>query len=409
MYSCLLNKDVWSRTEELDSKFHHRDFLKRLLSLDSASFDSITTEASDFRNGVKCRVDLSIISSGSYNLACPIIFDDGVYWLLRFCALHDYSTMDVMEHSIATMRYLKDKNARIPIPEVYFYALNGRNPLGVPYMAMEFIDGVPTPYADRFDPLKPFPFRKVYDQICRIANEFSNLRFEEIGALHLERSFDTFSIGAMFDWRGNRHGPFRKAKQYYTAITNAYWHGVRNYLNVSLLRGLPESWCWETARDADKRLFTGYLYRQCLSLVQWDKVYDKFCLQHQDFKLRNFLVDENYKVVGLIDWDWVSTVPLHGYDPLSFCQFKRDEKIASELFPKWEWLDGSYMPLVSEMYKSREGTLCRLLGTSLLGNPTLFAPQLFECYYSMAWEDSELQRRVCMSEALKLAHNQMGV
>lgn len=418
MYSCLLNQKVWRRAAtNIEFKKDRRDFLERLLSLDSASFDFITKKAAGLRNGIKCQVDRSLTSSGTYNVAFPIKFDDGVYWLLRIRRPKNQSrsTEDqLMKSSIATMMYLKD-NKRIPIPEVYFSCSSWDNPLRAPFIVMELIDGIPISKAYVLDPEKPWRQNEVCDQICRIANEFSNLRFEKIGALFPTKDLDIYDVKATFDWRGSRYYPgdsrydgFRKAKEYYTALADKSWDRERQVFRTVRLP-LSESWRWETTSDGYKRLFAAYLYLKCLSLVQWDKVHDEFCLQHQDFYLQNFLIDKNDKVVALIDLDWASTVPLHGYDPLSFCESwtRTVEEKRLEYLSKWEWLDGSYMPLVSEIYKSREGTLCRLLATSLRPDPIRFARKLFEACYSMAWEDSEQQRRQCMIEALEKLEKQL--
>ena len=417
MYSCLLNKKVW-RTPGSIFEFDkaRRDFLDLLLSLDSGRFNFITKKAAGLRNGIKCQVDRSLTSSGSYNVAFPIKFDDGVYWLLRVRrpSNQSASTEDqLMKSSIATMMYLKD-NKRIPIPEVYFSCSSWDNPLHAPFIVMELIDGIPISYADVRDPKKPWLQDEICDQICRIANEFSNLRFEKIGALFPTKDLDIYDVKATFDWRGSRYYPkdshydgFKNAKEYYTALANRSWDRARQGFPSVL--PLLESWRWETTNDQYKRLFTAYLYLECLALVQWDKVHDEFCLQHQDFYFQNFLIDQNDKVVALIDLDWASTVPLHGYDPLSFCESwtKKFEEKSFEYLSKWEWLDGSHMPLVSEIYKSPEGTLCRLLGTSLRPDPPRFAPKLFEACYSMAWTNSELQRRQCMIEALEKVEKQI--
>jgi hypothetical protein len=155
MYSCLRNGRVWRSTAtHIELNEDRRDFLEQLLNLDSASFDFITKKAAGLRNGIKCQVDRSLTSSGSYNVAFPIKFDDGVCWLLRIRRPRKNESRsteeELMKSSIATMMYLKD-NKRIPVPEVYFSCSNyWDNPLGAPFIVMELIDGIPISHADDF-------------------------------------------------------------------------------------------------------------------------------------------------------------------------------------------------------------------------------------------------------------------
>jgi hypothetical protein len=154
-----------------------------------------------------------------------------------------------MKSSIATMMYLKD-NKRIPVPEVYFSCSNRDNPLDAPFIVMELIDGIPISKGE-----KPWLQNEICDQICRIANEFSNLRFDKIGALFPTKDLDSYDVKAAFDWSGGRYYPrdseydgFRKAKEYYTALADKSWDRARQRIRAVRLP-LSKTWRWETATD----------------------------------------------------------------------------------------------------------------------------------------------------------------
>jgi hypothetical protein len=419
MKTSLLNKKVWCSFDDLGNGFRHREFVDKLLSVPSC-FEFITKTAAERRCGVPCTV-MSVISEGAYNIALPLVFDDGVYWLLRVncpppaptpvsrLALEHSTGRLTLESWVATTQYLKD-NSSIMVPDVHFYDSSRTNPLRASYVVMDFIDGIPIPYSD-IDPQCAEQMDKLYSQICNIAQQLSKHRFEHIGALYAAdlKYPQQVTIGPIFDARGNPCGPFSNARDYYTTLTQRYWDEARAAPSISQLP-LPETWSWDHANGSDKELFTAFLHIKALGMVNFDNPNkDVSCLQHRDFKLRNFLVDSDINIVGIIDWDGVSTVPIFGYDPMSFCLAVEGHKDRCiQLFAEWERksLGDS---IISDRYQSQDATLARLLGTALTHHRKTFARELFECCYGVSWKDAEKPQRLCMEKALELVTNSGSV
>jgi len=83
MNSILLTQNVWLPIQRLKDDPVRHQFLTLLTSdKPKICFDSITSKAASFR-GTSCSVDLAHVSIGRFSLAFPIVFDDGVHWLLR--------------------------------------------------------------------------------------------------------------------------------------------------------------------------------------------------------------------------------------------------------------------------------------------------------------------------------------
>ncbi|RUS14490.1 hypothetical protein BC937DRAFT_93741 [Endogone sp. FLAS-F59071] len=52
------------------------------------------------------------------------------------------------------------------------------------------------------------------------------------------------------------------------------------------------------------------------TFVDYDHDLGPFPLMHSDFNSQNILIDDECNIVGVIDWEWSSTVPLQ-----SLCQY----------------------------------------------------------------------------------------
>lgn len=84
---------------------------------------------------------------GSYHVLFPVIFSDGVQWLIKVPAAGcvgswDSSAARSLRSEASTMKFLNDKTS-IPVPKVYGFNSNLDNPVGCPFILMEHLDGRP--------------------------------------------------------------------------------------------------------------------------------------------------------------------------------------------------------------------------------------------------------------------------
>ena len=299
----------------------------------------------------------------------------------------------MIESSVITMEYVRN-HTTIPVPRVHFHDSRCNNPLKAPFIVMDFIDGVPIPFSD-FDPENETQATTIYKQLCRISCQLSKLRFDTIGSIS-KKPNSPLSLGPKF-WNGAQYGPFTDPEEYYKTLTTQYWKYASSSITTS---SLPDAWTWKTLSPSQKDLFTAYLHLQCFRLLHSEELAARFCLQHHDFKLRNFLVDGE-TVVGLIDWDKCATVPLAGYDPVAFAR-EGDEEMCLALFSAEEREDGGDGE-VGRSCRSRVGKLARALESSGQNYRVWVAKEIFEELYDASWEPSDELKRDCMRKALELA------
>jgi hypothetical protein len=413
----LTNDLVWESPKNLTDKnpkpgyIRKAHYIRKLLSLTPTVFEGVCERASVLRHGVPSTVDLSKYSVGACNIAFLITFNDNVRWVLRITiplidnngdlamSYESKTTTSMKIHSaVETMKYVR-ANTNIPVPQVYFHDAGHNNPFEAPYMVMDFIDGVPYPYLD-IDQDDTMRVTKLYEQICRIAFDLSKLRFHRIGSI-LNAQDPTALFGPKI-WDDIECAPFHNPHDYYKALANHYWNEAISSITPEIST-VPENWTWKTAPYSERNLFTAFLRVVCLRLIDSEHLGTEFCLQHQDFKLRNILVKDD-QVVGVIDWDESGIVPFLGYDPVSFTltgELDMGLKKNSEI-ERAETGENS----ITRAYKSRVATLARFLESSLLPyrRRASYGPVIFEHLYGLSWDECpDHVKRSCMQEALKLA------
>jgi hypothetical protein len=297
------------------------------------------------------------------------------------------------------MRYVK-ANSLMPVPEIYFYDTTCNNPIGASFIVMEFLEGVPIPYSD-IDSENIEQTTKIYKQICLTAYQLLSVRFDQIGGVYMDSSTGVV-IGPKFGSDGKAYGPINTTDEYYKTLVNEYWKSAVSSLGANY--EVPENWNWKTATQFEREVFTAYLHLQCHSRLDISQLNNTFCLQHHDFHLRNFLVDKELNIVGVIDWDESSTIPVLGFDPLSFCpNRKSDRERCLKYLAEIEIEQPSGTQVLSELYHSKTAEICRLLETSLMPYRIFSAREIFEFLYQVDWEDGEELKKECFKNAIHAA------
>lgn len=264
--------------------------------------------ASGLRNGRSCTISENY-TCGAYNLVFEIIFDDGISWIARVRSASAMQVVSqelvfespkykqhIMESEVATMKYVRD-HTTIPVPEVYAFDTSTTNPAKSPYILMECIHGWRTPL--KLQDLPNPVLCKILDQLANVLVQLSLLQFPKIGYLR-DDSPGGYRIDAMLDRKGKQVGPFSSAAEYYR------WRADQplNRSNESLV-------------DLQDALFHSYLYQLALPfLMNSVRNEGPFPLAHNDLGVHNVLFDEDWKLVGVIDWSGACVVPWE-----SFAQF----------------------------------------------------------------------------------------
>lgn len=269
--------------------------------------DALTAKASELRGGIPYRVpavqDRKIKRSsvmGGMNYHIDIEFDNGTVWLARIRRFNATSPPPVLRDHIfrsevATLKFLE--RTTVPTPKVFEYALEGENnPVGVGYMLTEKLPGSSLRWSR---PLTPE--RKVIEQLADIFIELQKYPFDKIGSLDSPGSshLGVFAQESLTDFDQDSHmpslGPYTSLQEYHTA-------SIQFILDLILRDELYSH------RPIDAYLIHRFLLDLVPSMLPSDES-SLFFLKHADDKGDHILVNEEFNITGIIDWEWAYTAP----------------------------------------------------------------------------------------------------
>lgn len=260
---------------------------------------------------------------GAYNILFPIRFADGTKWILKIPAAGgsenrwDASAARALESEALTMQLLTKKTS-MPIPLVHAFDASIQNPLGCPYILMNYVDG--RPLCERwFDSkhhgdLEAFRTRTL-ETLSAFMVQLTSFTYDRSGSLSFDaqgsingldpaRIYDAATMhNNLYDDEASDEAPFCDIGPF---------HNLRDYL-LHMIKG---------HRPPIERFGIG-INRMLALFIEWlPEYYVKapFGLAHPDYDLQNVLVEEDGTVCGLIDWDGVAAVP---------------RSIGCESYPKW--------------------------------------------------------------------------
>ncbi|KAI1081885.1 hypothetical protein F5B20DRAFT_578664 [Whalleya microplaca] len=268
----------------------------------------LCARASLLRGGIPCTSNLSTKNlstmMGGQNCHAEIIFEDNIKWLARFrltmtssppAKARDY----IFQSEAATMNFLRE-HTRIPSPRVFDWACESdpHNPLGqVGYILMEKVEGKPLDWQQATS----FQKEKVMQQLADIFVEIEKHPFDTIGSIMPARDPATFEIQGFAHHATFRPGcegplgPFDSSLEAARVVVESY---------------LTKIATGEIAAAYPVDVYLVHRYRlDILSNIGKEILSEgKFFLKHPDDKGDHILVNEEYDIVGIIDWEWCCTV-----------------------------------------------------------------------------------------------------
>ena len=271
---------------------------------------ALTDRASYLRKGVSCSIsqnlqyDLSTRNSvmGGMNYHIEISFDDGVCWLARVRRFNVTSPPlelqnHIMRSEVATLEFLGE--TKIPAPKVFDFSLDEANPVGVRYILMEKLPGRSLSWSDATREQR----LKVIDQLADIYIELHAHPFPMMGSLDKIDSklfIGPFARESLADFGESglkMLGPFSSSEQYYNA-------------HLDLILDLIMRQEAYANRPIDAFLIHRYLQENIPIILPHASLDDaSFYLKHADEKGDQILVDDQFRITGIIDWEWAHTGP----------------------------------------------------------------------------------------------------
>ncbi|RSL90896.1 hypothetical protein CEP52_014413 [Fusarium oligoseptatum] len=237
---------------------------------------------------------------GTSNYHAWILFEDGVVWLARMPrnSTSESTPREVAEYVVeseyATLKWLESVSFPTPRAHGYGLASDPENLVGVSYILEDAMPGRP------FNPQLATNEQKthVYNQYARILIEISHHpRTQAFSFFPSDGMMRQGPIASNRDHRLEQHGPFHTSDDYFTSIAEHQMHLVAD---------------GQLYPEHAKEAFLFYrLLRDRVApvLANTPPGFGPFYLKHADDLGDHLLVDKDYNITAVIDWQYARFVP----------------------------------------------------------------------------------------------------
>jgi hypothetical protein len=379
----------WGKPEELDSEVSGggrfsealaKAFLTDLFKDENPHLSALTAHASALRAGLPCSVNKEMIARGGYHVLLRVEFDDSVVWAARIClptmAENHIASLNT-ESEIATLLYLKN-NVSFRVPKVYGYNYGIPNPVGSPYVFLEFIEGETLFWKLMDVGRDDYRRQHVMSQVARYVGELSKLHFTQIGQLREPSEDMQPFIGKIIPrWSKVVYGPFDTASEYYASKAKFAWENTKRWLSESAIAHIGTASSWDELDKLERSALVAWLHVQAAPLAVIPELDNgPFLLQHADLTATNIIADDEFNIVGFVDWSWACTVPVQSFTVFHTPHYSRlefvwpsgvpegDEHDREEFIDKVKCFEDPSI-LVSGVWCSRQAAIAACLDSRL--------------------------------------------
>lgn len=238
---------------------------------------------------------------GGMNYHIELRFEDGVIWIARVrrfnatsppSALRDY----IIRSEVATLKFLE--KTQVQAPKAHDFALEGAdNLVGVGFILMDKLPGKSL----RWSLASQEQRSKVVAQVADVFMELQKYPFDSMGSLIdvEEPRVSAFARESLTTFEGSEMrtiGPLSSLESYHRASLELI---LQLILNQEMYSG----------RAVDAYLIHKFLIGLVPQVLPPPEEEQKFYLKHADDKGDHILVDDDYQITGIIDWEWAHTAP----------------------------------------------------------------------------------------------------
>ncbi|KAF7545964.1 hypothetical protein G7046_g9442 [Stylonectria norvegica] len=289
-------------------------------------------------------VELHKAIRGGFNAVYRLEYKDGTSAVMRIpCKGVVKFPEEKTRYEVATMQYIAE-NTTIPVPKIYHSGSAEENPTGLgPFIIMEYIDHEMTLSAALNDPaLEPdarhvldpnisdTKLKYLYGQMANILLQLSSLRFPQIGSL-IKGEDGAISVSGRPIFQNMNAlvevaavnpdllptQTYRTSDEWYSAMADMHMAQL-TFQHNDAIEGDDED-------DAREKYIVRQLFRRLASqgrlasgLEDGDAIDEGlgFRLYSEDLRPSNVLVDQDLRVVGVIDWEFAYVAPgQFSFDP----------------------------------------------------------------------------------------------
>ncbi|KAH8655558.1 hypothetical protein BX600DRAFT_70107 [Xylariales sp. PMI_506] len=289
----------WSYYHSLEGQLRSRadSFLA------SVNWDALKKYASDKRNGAACKI-LPEIGLGYNHMVRILVFEDDIRWVarLRMPPVENTDLSTDTENSSASKEKceynamtLVRQSTSIPVPSIHAIEAQTNINVNASFMLMDCIPGnIGMDLGMKIPPTYKQSFLR---NLARIHVQLSMVKLPKIGTIISRDADGTYNQGPI----PGLGGPFDTATKFFEA-----WAAKTKFSKT------PEEIRAQSGQYADEiinsvALFPSYISNTASILSVHD--HGPFPLCHGDFGHNNTIVDDEYRILSLIDWEGAFAAP----------------------------------------------------------------------------------------------------
>ncbi|KAI0880715.1 kinase-like domain-containing protein [Annulohypoxylon maeteangense] len=270
-------------------------------TIQRVDWDNICRLASSLNNGLPC-VFLDKTTNGLNNLVRLLQFSDQTRWIARISLRKSTGDLSKLRSEVDTMQLIKERSD-LPVPRLFAYEVDEKNPIGAPFILMEFLPGnTAMDSAGGYDVHRgriPSAYRQgFYRSVAKCHVQMTALRFPKIGTI-FKREDGEYDIGPFPDIGG----PFDTATSFFEAWAEHTKFPLGKDKILLGMRGGPADQVLTAIKEFPSRI------KGMASRLSHND-HGPFPLSHADFFHSNIVVDKDFEVLGIIDWEGAHTLPL---------------------------------------------------------------------------------------------------
>ncbi|KAK5988873.1 hypothetical protein PT974_10370 [Cladobotryum mycophilum] len=358
-----------------------------------------------------------------------IFYTENKKWVVRIPtepALYD--AWGKLQREVATMQYVQ-RNTAIPIQKIIAYGRDQQlTTTGLTTPAFLILDYVPGQSFNKkaFITAKKEDRLNFYAELLEVFVQLRDLEFPLAGSL-MPAADDGREpvVGEVITIATNhlqQEGRDVGDRSAFTSTTDYIWH---LYYILSQIHEMPIDGA--SREDIEMQIFSlDNLKGLIPEFIDSRSDKGPFLLMHPDLRVNNIIVDENFHIQGIIDWEWTGTVPLQMFTPPAwitgqdldhraeirgidiFAEFRdalqakgRDSSRYDKLVEDWSFEQKFSIPIAHILLHPSSLEL----SYSMFIHPTLFkesytkaAAQTVPQYFSENGRAEQLQKRLDESE-----------
>ncbi|TBU26130.1 kinase-like domain-containing protein [Dichomitus squalens] len=290
--------------------------------------------AESVNQGADDVVSLSKLAEGGFNRTFIVSLRNGQQIVARIPYPMTVPKYYAVASEVATIEYLRSSG--FPAPQIYGYSPDSDNAAGTAYVLMELVQG--SKLSEVWPSLENQELISVVRQLTRLESQMMSLSFPAGGSLYFTKDLEKVApgLGVPLDdkrfcvgpdvslplWYGRRakldvdRGPYQSAEAVLIAAARKELAYLKQFGQpiLPLRRERRPSYEYQPQSPSYHVENLERYLDVISSLVPRDPSLSRFCIRHPDLQQNNIMVSKSpgsdCKVVGLIDWQHTSILPM---------------------------------------------------------------------------------------------------